>query len=107
MKSAYNLGNAGLASQVLRTMDLMRSAVVESSSDLGIEAVFFWLTKVGISLSRWVVLVLLVERLCIVPIWCFEISQSRLSVTRMRFLLWKALEKVKTDFAPADLAERG
>lgn len=39
--SAYNLGNAGLASKILRTMDLIRSAVVESSPDLGIEAVFF------------------------------------------------------------------
>lgn len=38
-------------------------------------------------------LVLLVERLCIVPKWCFEISQSRLFVTRMEFLLWKAVEK--------------
>lgn len=44
-------------------------------------------------MGRWVVMVLLVERLCIVPKWFFEISQSRLFVTRRGFLLWIAVEK--------------
>ena len=36
--SAYNLGNSGLASKILRTKDLMRAAGVEGVPVLGIEA---------------------------------------------------------------------
>jgi|HubBroStandDraft_1064217.scaffolds.fasta_scaffold18527_3 hypothetical protein len=37
--SAYNLGKSGLASKILRTMDLMLGAGAEGCSVLGIEVV--------------------------------------------------------------------
>jgi len=46
---AQNIANAGFAWKILRIKDLMSKG--------------------------WVALVLLVERLCIIPKWSFEISQ--------------------------------
>jgi len=53
--SAYNLGNAGLASKILRTKDLTRAAAVEGFLVSGIESDFFSFTDIGIrlSLSFW------------------------------------------------------
>jgi len=45
--SAYNLGKSGLASKVLRIMDLMLAAMSESSSVLRIGAVCFSVAGVG------------------------------------------------------------
>jgi hypothetical protein len=42
--SAYNLGNAGLASKILRIKDLTSLAAVEGFPVLGVETVSFWLT---------------------------------------------------------------
>ena len=70
--SAYNLGNIGLASKILRTKDLMEAAV-EAAPVLGIEAG-------GISSADGRMRPSLREsrlgvRSGMLPIWTFKISQ--------------------------------
>jgi hypothetical protein len=70
--SAYNLGNKGLASKILRTEDLTRAALAEASSVSEIETDFFSLCAVGADLGCAVLGAVpssLVGRLCIVPTW--------------------------------------
>jgi len=49
--SAYNFGNMGLASKVLRTRDLIWSATEVGCSVLGMEADLVWLADIG-SIAR-------------------------------------------------------
>jgi hypothetical protein len=70
---AQNIANVGFAWKILRTKDLMFNVWVVVFPALGVEPVVFWLTEMGVGLTGW--LVLLVERLCIVPKWRIEISQ--------------------------------
>jgi len=72
---AQNIANAGFAWKILRIKDLMSKGWAVVFPALGTEAVSSLLTEMRVRLSGWVVLVLLVERLCIVPKWGFEISQ--------------------------------
>ena len=82
--SAYNLGNAGLVSKILRTKDLMRLAGVVFPV-LGWETVLFTFSRSsGEPPSLKVGSEGLGERGCIVPIWRSEFSQSRLFVTGMK-----------------------
>jgi|HubBroStandDraft_2_1064218.scaffolds.fasta_scaffold423049_2 hypothetical protein len=56
MTSAYNLGNSGLASKVLRIKDLMRVVTAEADSVSGLSGIFG-------------------ELLGMSPVWGVEISQ--------------------------------
>ena len=69
--SAYNLGNAGLASKILRAKDLMSCAAVEVPPVSGIVS---RLPALGFRFeeSEWE---LLEVRSYILPIWTVEISQ--------------------------------
>jgi len=70
--SAYNLGNKGLASKILRTEDLTRAARAAASSVCEIEADFCWFGDVGAGLGLAVfgaVPSFLVGRFRIVPTW--------------------------------------
>ena len=70
--SAYNLGNKGFASKILRTEDLTRAARAEASSLSEIGADFFSFCGVGAGWGCAVFAAMprfLVGRLCIVPIW--------------------------------------
>ena len=73
--SAYNLGNAGLASKIVRTKDLMRVAGVEVVPVLGIGAVCSGLSDADVEFGAGVGLEFLGVRSCIVPIWPVEISR--------------------------------
>src|ERR1035437_4084349 len=84
--SAYNLGNAGLASKILRIKDLTSSAAVGVFLILGIEAVCFWLTA-------FVGAAGLADRLRICQFGLFSfLSKGRASQGR-ELLLRRAVEK--------------
>ena len=69
--SAYNLGNAGLASKILRAKDLRSWTAVEVAPISGI-AVRLAVLGFRSEESKWE---LLEVRSCILPIWTVEISQ--------------------------------
>jgi hypothetical protein len=84
--SAYNLGNAGLASKILRIKDLTSLAAVEGFSVLGIETVCFWLTAFVRAAG-------LAGRLRICQCGSFEILSKGCSSQGWGFLLWRVVEK--------------
>src|ERR1035437_2285925 len=86
--SAYNLGNKGLASKILRTKDLTRWAAVEVFPVLGIETVCFWLTALVLAAG-------LAGRLRISQLGLFEILSKGCASQGWGLLLWRAVEKGK------------